>query len=402
MKRGKSIDGWTALTRPHDDPDPARAAAPPAANAAIQNAIEALRGAPAAPPAETVHPLFPAPPDVCAATGRTVLFAVIPVSSNETSDSPPPGIDFNALPQSDRDDMVAHLNRYLNPGPATPLPLGGAPLDPNWNVLDNKTLVDNPQLAGVGTFLHQAMVELDALGPSPASKALLGVLREIQLPAEQNEFQQPTKFIDAARFLSIAGPILIGREPNANGFRMPLSWPEVSQALGDRIAKAALDCLTEQYKARAKPEGKFGDANAQYAVRGFIRVAGHDDCPDKLVWSIESEPFRILQWWDGEGPPTTISLPDLASLKGIKPNVAFAMPPEIANLLKGDMKKLSDGEGKTADTSGVAWLCSFSLPYITICAFIVLNIFLTLLNIVFQWMLFIKICIPIPKSGGSS
>jgi hypothetical protein len=29
----------------------------------------------------------------------------------------------------------------------------------------------------------------------------------------------------------------------------------------------------------------------------------------------------------------------------------------------------------------------------------VLNLFLGLLNIVFQWLLFIKICIPVPKSS---
>ena len=33
---------------------------------------------------------------------------------------------------------------------------------------------------------------------------------------------------------------------------------------------------------------------------------------------------------------------------------------------------------------------------ITICAFIVLNIFLGLFDLIFRWMMFIKICIPIP------
>ncbi len=42
------------------------------------------------------------------------------------------------------------------------------------------------------------------------------------------------------------------------------------------------------------------------------------------------------------------------------------------------------------------WICGFSIPLITICAFFVLNIFLTLLNIVFFWLPFIKICIPFP------
>jgi hypothetical protein len=48
------------------------------------------------------------------------------------------------------------------------------------------------------------------------------------------------------------------------------------------------------------------------------------------------------------------------------------------------------------------WICGFSIPLITICAFFVLNIFLTLLNIVFFWLPFIKICIPLPMPGAPS
>ena len=61
-------------------------------------------------------------------------------------------------------------------------------------------------------------------------------------------------------------------------------------------------------------------------MRGFLRVAGHDGCPEKLVWSMESERFRILPWWDGDGPAAIITLPDLANIKRIKPSVTFAMP----------------------------------------------------------------------------
>jgi hypothetical protein len=80
----------------------------------------------------------------------------------------------------------------------------------------------------------------------------------------------------------------------------------------------------------------------------------------------------------------------------VKPNVAFEMPPELANLLQGDMKKLKDGEGSTAGLD-LGWICSFSIPIITICAFIVLNIFLSLFNLIFGWLAFIKICIPVPR-----
>ena len=405
MKRGKTIEGWGLLDRPDLDPDPARAASANPANAAILSVIAARRGAPARPAAETVHALFPAPPEVCAALGRTVLFAVIPVVSTETSDLSPPGIDYQSLPAADRQAMVDHLSGYLKARSELAMPRAGEELAPGWNVLEAATAAADARLALVGTFLHQAVVELDALGSSAASARLMAVLREIRLPTAEDGRGRVTASVDAAEFVRRAGPVLIGREANAGRFRMPLRWPAVPAALGDRLVAAALGCLTEQYKARVGPAAKFADDHARYVVRGFIRVAGHDSCPPRLVWSMESEPFRILPWWDGDGPAVTISLPDIRNLGKVKPSVAFAMPPALGNLLKGDMKKLAEGEGST-EGPDVAWLCSFSIPFITICAFIVLNIFLGMLNLIFQWMMFIKICIPIPRppapppSGG--
>jgi len=114
------------------------------------------------------------------------------------------------------------------------------------------------------------------------------------------------------------------------------------------------------------------------------------------VWSDYSERFRILPWWESDGPVTKVALPDIGDLKKIKPSVAFQVPASIANLLRGDMSKLKDGDGST-DGIDIAWLCSFSIPAITLCAFIVLGIFLSMFNLIFGWMAWIKVCIPIPK-----
>lgn len=395
MKRGKAIEGWTVLPRPDLDPDPRRAAATHPANAGVLTALARRNGPPLPPAAEAVHALYPAPPEVCEALGRTVLFGVIPVVSTEKSDLPPPGLDYRRLPAGERAQIVDHLSGYLKTRPETPLPRAGAELSPDWNVLDPATQAKDSRLAQLGTFLYQAMVELDALGPSRASADLMRVLGEIRLPVAESR-GRVTATVDAAEFVRRAGPTLIGRERPARTFRMPLRWPAVPAALGERLVAAALACLSEQHKARVGAPGKFADDNDRYIVRGFVRVAGHDECPDRLVWSTESEPFRIAPWWDGEGPGTTVALPDLGNLKKVKPSVAFAMPPAIANLLKGNMKDLAEGEGST-DGPEVAWICSFSIPFITICAFIVLNIFLTLFDIIFRWLLFIRVCIPIPK-----
>ena len=124
--------------------------------------------------------------------------------------------------------------------------------------------------------------------------------------------------------------------------------------------------------------------------------SGHADCPPRLIWAPPSEPFRILPWWESDGPVARIPLPDIAQLGQVKPNVAFELPAPLANLLQGDMTKLKDGEGSTSGLA-LGWICSFSIPIITICAFIVLNIFLTLFDLIFRWLAFIKICIPVPR-----
>ena len=58
------------------------------------------------------------------------------------------------------------------------------------------------------------------------------------------------------------------------------------------------------------------------------------------------------------------------------------------DLNTGSMQPCGGGAGIT---------CSFSLPIITICALIVLMIMIKLLDIIFFWMPFFQICLPVPK-----
>ena len=82
--------------------------------------------------------------------------------------------------------------------------------------------------------------------------------------------------------------------------------------------------------------------------------------------------------------------------KNAKPNCSFAVPAGLMNSLSTKLPALSDGSAKPGPGIKLDWICGFSIPLITICAFFVLNIFLTLLNLVFFWLPFIKICIPFP------
>ena len=103
--------------------------------------------------------------------------------------------------------------------------------------------------------------------------------------------------------------------------------------------------------------------------------------------------------------PVVIELPALtpARMRDLKPNVAFKVPPEIQQFMdKLNLQGLLDGEAKKKAGIKFGMICGFSIPLITICAFIVLQIFLVLLHIVFFWLPFIRICIPFPVLTSES
>jgi hypothetical protein len=296
--------------------------------------------------------------------------------------------------------MVDHLSGYLKARPALAMPRPGTLIDPQWKVLQTPPAgdVDADRLHVLGVFLHQLMVELAAFSGGAAANALMAELAAIALPMARDQQNTVTRTMPASDFVRTAASVLIAGEANTTGLVMPLEWPAIDAGQGGRLSERALACLTQRFRQVVAETPKFDRDERPYTVRAFIRVKGHEACAPRLVWSDDdSEPFRILPWWDGDGPATRIALPSLSQLRKIKPNITFELPPALANLLNGDMKKLKDGDGSPPSELGIGWLCSFSIPIITICAFIVLNIFLSLFDIIFFWMAYLKICIPYPK-----
>ena len=85
-------------------------------------------------------------------------------------------------------------------------------------------------------------------------------------------------------------------------------------------------------------------------------------------------------------------------LSKLKPNVAFKVPPSVQKFMDNiNLDDLMAGDKPKAGSLDFGMICGFNIPIITLCAFIVLSIFLALLNIVFWWLPFVKICIPFPK-----
>jgi len=249
------------------------------------------------------------------------------------------------------------------------------------------------------TTLRQLASEFDAFGDSPQSAAIMAELALVSLPLLQRPDDKADRAVSAASFLRAASRVLLEHDASAPGPEMPVSWPALGSATTQRLHAALSAAMRARFAAVKGAQGRFDEAGARYVLRCFVRLKPEGDCPMRTIWSEYSEPFVIAPWYEGSGaPPTQIALPDPTPelLRSLKPNVSFIVPPALQGLLMGNPKDLMDGK-KSGSPLTVGWICSFSLPIITLCAFIVLNIFLTLFDLIFSWMFHIKVCIPFPK-----
>ncbi|MGK7889725.1 MAG: hypothetical protein AB4042_10350, partial [Leptolyngbyaceae cyanobacterium] len=380
------------------DPDPTQR--PPvfgAGNAAIARQLRSRSALSVAENlTETTSPLFVAPPAVCEAIGKTVLYGVIPLASSEMSEvQEEQGYELEFIRK--------HLPDYLQPRdsanpPVVPFP--GAEIDASFVTAANLSEEDGTDspLKRFILMLKQVQIELGAFHREEAA-ALRTVFSRISLQIGSDSVRLGTFLEDAAR-------ALVNQEPEFS-VKMPQSWPDSEIAAeAEAIAIAAKTALDSQRIAIISRRRRFEDDQSQYHIRGFIRVRQPESCPPKLVWSETSEPFTIVPWYDtGPQPPLPVSLPNITrdSVRSLKPNVAFSVPNDLFNLLRDNTPEdfLEENVRPLQESGGggliLNWICGFNIPIITICAFIVLSIFLQLFNIIFWWLPFIRICIPIPR-----
>jgi hypothetical protein len=419
-KRG--VRGWTTFagrlaehrTDLDRDPDPAKRRPERSAGHVEIDRQLALRG-PAEALTERVIPLFVAPPEICAATGRTLLYGLVPLTSTEQAEAPEP------VPPYDTTDLTNHLPQLVRSGLTASIPRAGGYL----RHADVAIPEPPSDIARFVMQLRQFATEMDLFGSGVASRALRREMDEIELEVLDEAYwpeHRTTEGVNAyhlaramrhpvegivrrsmTAFLMDAIAVLISGERADGAVRMPVVWPQIPTGRATRIRAAAGRAMQERITTIVPRRGRFDERTREYRVRAFVRLREQDDCPPRLVWSGYSEVFTIAPWYaPSDAPPTVIPLPDalnLAALKALKPNVAFAVPRSLMDFMLGnDAKKLVDGEGgKGGGGIALDWICSFSLPIITLCAFICLNIFLSLFDLIFSWMMYIKVCIPIPR-----
>lgn len=398
---GKSL--WVPLSssQEKDDPDPALRPKAGSGQTELDNLLAAQNAASAR--SESFSPAFVAPPAICEAIGKTLVFGLIPTASAESSDRP------LSAPQYDSSTLAQSFTTLLRAG-AHHAPSAGKVVDRRYmspEFVSNKDNNVDSDFATFSTTLRILQNELGAFDGTDAANSILKLLNKHRVTFGTGS-RKTYKFMGT--FYKSAADALLSPDPTkAGSITMPDAWDSFSTADADALVKAAGQALQTRRLKVLAPKGRFEDATRLYRLRVFLRVKGDTPtCPPKTVWSEYSDLFRIAAWFEGAGrtvPPVQLPDPtDKNFLQSATPNCSFVMPDSLMQAQSASLPKLLLGSGPGGGTLGLNWICGFNIPIITICAFIVLNIFLTLLNIVFWWLPFIKICIPfpVPVPGTSS
>jgi hypothetical protein len=118
-----------------------------------------------------------------------------------------------------------------------------------------------------------------------------------------------------------------------------------------------------------------------------------------------SRPFQLASFFDPDAPVrrNRIRMPVDTSLKGLRQSpkgLSIQLSKELRRQMdraqKAGMGGLIDGDSKSSSLD-LGVVCSFSIPIITICALILLMIIVQLLNIVFFWLPYFHICLPVRR-----
>lgn len=400
MKSAGRIHGWLPLTRVGGtDADPLPGQRSTGGLTGVPDIDRQLasftRTQPDSALEEATIPLYLAPPDVCTEAGQTLYYGLVPTVSSEISEADDelaaaPGTDFGPRSAAFRDHLVLALQ-----GQAMGLPRTGQNITAAW-LKDSEQANADAALTRFVLLLRQLASEFDAFGSAGAP--ILQALSTLQLPLVLRSGETQPRRVRADQFLQHAQAVLLQQQTGS--VEMPASWPAMDTTAAQRLLDAMHAAMQRRFAAVKGKRGRFDEPGARYQLRAFVRLPPEGACPARIVWGEASEPFVIAAWYEGAGaPPVQIALPDPSDkglLDALKPSVAFVVPPSLQSLLSGSSKKLLDGEGASSKF-GLTWICSFNIPIITICAFLVLNLFLGLFNIVFGWMFSMKICLPFPK-----
>ncbi len=120
--------------------------------------------------------------------------------------------------------------------------------------------------------------------------------------------------------------------------------------------------------------------------------------------SAPSQAFQLSPFFDPDAParPIRIQMPVDTSVKGLRKfprAVSFLISDQLRRQMSRiegiKLQDLDDGNVGGEGGFNLGMICSLSIPIITICALILLMIIVFVLNIVFWWIPFFRICLPL-------
>jgi hypothetical protein len=260
-------------------------------------------------------------------------------------------------------------------------------------------------------FLHDTMGWFASdtwAGPTRAAEQLLW-----QTLSESAVSGGATSWRDALRTAWQERLVLSGDAPGPPSLKLNLHEPGLKPDQLDAAVIAALpplpaggtSALAISVQGDTAPPPDVPKLDARSLSRYVLRCAyQRPECkpPHPDVVSNPTRPFRIASFFDLDAPARsiTIAMPidtSIKDLRKLRKNVNFL----LSNQLRSQMNRVTSlkdamaGQFADGESLDVGLLCSFSIPVITICALMVLMIFISLLNIVFWWMPFLRICFPI-------
>jgi hypothetical protein len=360
-------------------------------------------------------PMFP----TTAGNTRQVMFGYIPVASRDTYEAGPTSplaVVSPVDPRPGRYDENIHnpLIELINLAARTKLP---DPLDPlSASARSTDSVAEEMSLfllLDLGKFLSENIPNVFNALPGPAALAKV---------AEQNllSFLINTIVGKAATTATLAAAIkdvaskASQIEELSGGDPLPVRYNlrNMSQATVVDL-KSRVNLALPVYDPAKQPPPPpvqvpklLAQEGEAYLLRCVYERAQCD--PPHQYISKPSEQFLLASVLDPDGPARQIriELPrdvSIAGLRKFKKGVGFAMSDAMRNKLKmitGAEKALLKDEALNSEGGlTIGFICTFSFQIIFIVAFFLLLVFVIILNIVFWWLPFFRICLPFPMKS---
>src|SRR5208337_1453442 len=130
--------------------------------------------------------------------------------------------------------------------------------------------------------------------------------------------------------------------------------------------------LTTSSAALPVPKLISAQNGGTYFVVPFVRTVRPNGC-EHVYWGVPSDAFAVAAAFDPDAArPSLIEMPSLADAKkGAARGATFSLPPDLADLMNGlnsnsAVQSMWSGSGGPSGGLGIGFICSFSLPAITI------------------------------------